>query len=126
MSSPGREKKKTGKGSESKGFSSKLRQNTMEIVALVAAASIMLIILTLSWGPQAGTPPATGGTGGAGEDVQAPAPAEVAPCVTDNPELSQEQCWDLYYNDLALTQGDSTKCALIKNANMRRNCERFF
>jgi hypothetical protein len=123
MSSPGREKKKTGKGSETKGFSRKLRQNTMEIVALVAAVSIILIILSLSWESQAGTPPVSDGTGGGGE---APAPAEVAPCVTDNPELSQEQCWDLYYNDLALTQGDSSKCALIKNANMRRNCERFF
>jgi len=126
MSSAGREKKRAGRDSKTVGLAGKLGKNKMEIAAILAALGIVAIVLFPFYLPTGGEPPdgPSGGTDGGGQAT--PAPAEIAPCVTDNPDLSQEQCWDLYYNDMALKEGDVGKCALIKNAGMRRNCERYF
>jgi hypothetical protein len=94
----------------------------MEVVALLAAIGIILSILLLSGELPAGPP--AGGTDGNGNAAQVP--AEIAGCVADNPELSAEKCWDLHYKDMALREGDSAKCGLIKDASIRENCEQYF
>ncbi len=50
----------------------------------------------------------------------------VAECVSENPILSEEQCWDLRYHDTAISHGNSTLCGEIRNDQIRTHCKAYF
>jgi len=72
------------------------------------------------------------GDGPAAGDVSEPkSTAEVIKekaeeCVNKNPTLTQEQCWDLKYHDMAIASYNQSLCEKIKEDRVREYCDRFF
>jgi hypothetical protein len=47
-------------------------------------------------------------------------------CIHRNPSLTEEQCWDLKYHDMAIATNNQTLCENIKGDKIRESCDRFF
>jgi len=135
----GRNQANTGKGNEGV-----LRSRILLLIALGISMAALIIFFGLlpflaqqGGGPDRGgaSPPGQqgGGTGAAngsasgGEmnitDVVA---EKVATCESDNPALTEEQCWDLKYHDTAIAENDRDLCDLIKNERVRLHCKGYF
>jgi hypothetical protein len=47
-------------------------------------------------------------------------------CVSSNPALTQEQCWDVKYHETAIGENNITLCDNIKSEDVRDHCRRYF
>ena len=95
----------------------RMNKNRTEVIAILLALTIIAIMATLSLNSdyfQADRTPI--------KDL----PAAVVRCMMQNPSLLEVQCWDAYYNEKAINDGNESLCARISDLDLRRHCERYF
>lgn len=102
-------------------FIDKFAKNKAEAFALLLVVSIIIILISLL----SFQPDYTSVQDG-GKKTTENMPQQVRDCISQNPTLLEEQCWDMYYQDRAVTEDDETMCARIMDAEVRAHCERYF
>ena len=98
---------------------------TLKISVSIAVVIILVVVAFYAYGqtggmkmPSAGDVTPSGQLGEIAEDVEE--------CVSDNPSLTQEQCWDLRYHDTAIESNDPSLCSKILSSKIKAHCEKYF
>lgn len=99
-----------------KEFFGRIHKNWTEAAASVLAVCIIAVLLSLS-----GILPADTRAAGGAER-----PQDILDCISENPGIPEETCWNFHYNEKAVTENDASYCAMIKNDDMKAHCERYF
>jgi hypothetical protein len=47
-------------------------------------------------------------------------------CIYRNPSMTEEQCWDIKYHDMAIAGHNQSLCEKIKGDRIRNYCDKFF
>ena len=92
---------------------------TMVIVILIMAAVAFPLYLLQSNPPVAGD-------GGDGKDYSDIVSAGAEQCLSDNPSLTQGECWDLKYHDTAISEDDPSLCEKITGERIKNSCIKYF
>ncbi len=109
------------KRSGTEGVAEKLLKNKAEVLAILLVIIMASIVLYLT------THLDYAGVGDeAAVKAQDSVPQEVQGCMQENPYLLEQNCWDSYYHERAVAEGDETLCARIVDEGMRQHCERYF
>jgi len=94
------------------------------VIALIIVVSFSLMQLP----PPYAQPPGVGNqtTGQSGKNVLEIVAEKAEECIASNPSLTEEQCWDLNYHDMAIAQDNPSLCGMIKSATMKEHCLKYF
>ena len=118
------------KGEE--GNHSKMLLGISAVVIIAFMCAITYFLLQNLEYPGEGPPQQPANDSGPGDVVVEPkTTAEVIQekaeeCVNKNPSMTEEQCWDIKYHDMAIASQNQSLCENIKGDRIREYCDRFF
>jgi hypothetical protein len=101
-----------------------LVKNKIEVLAVILIIVIISISFSLSYPGQTDSVTEAGGEEkAAGTEAL---PQDVQDCLDRNPNMLEDQCWDMKYRNDAIKNKDPTLCDKIKGENVREHCKRYF